>query len=151
MDYNEVLETKSLITKLIRIWRTWSEASENTSLTMAAETSMIWRCKKSSLCVELFSWRLRDYVSIGIFADNTSFLSSTRLAWTCSGPRGPSWEKFRHLRVQVHELIIEHIKQKYISSVNVNEEIIRSEEREVINTLKVHSQQSPNSTLALRI
>ena len=42
MDYNEVLETKSLITKLIRIWRTWSEASENTSLTMAAETSMIW-------------------------------------------------------------------------------------------------------------
>jgi hypothetical protein len=49
MDYNEVLETKSLITKLIRIWRTWSEASENTSLTMAAETSMIWPCKKSSL------------------------------------------------------------------------------------------------------
>ena len=79
MDYNEVLETKSLITKLIRIWRTWSEASvsestdeligiqvvgllieRNISLppawkTMTAETSMIWRCKKSSLCVELFS------------------------------------------------------------------------------------------------
>ena len=140
MDYNEVLETKSWITKLIRIWRTWSEASvsestdeligiqvvgllieRNISLppawkTMTAETSMIWRCKKSSLCVELFSWRLRDYVSIGIFADNTSFISSARLAWTCSGPRGPSWEKFRHFRVQVYELIvIEYTKPLYFT------------------------------------
>ena len=49
--------------------------------------------------------RLRDCVSISIFADNMSLVLIARLVGKCSRPQSPSCEEFIYLRVQVHELI----------------------------------------------